>query len=412
MNIQPILEEFEHRNLKAGRYLLAFSGGPDSVFLLYMLKEYFREDLKEHIDVCYINYHDSPFVDQEEKLVHEMISSFGLRLFQYDTQFDKTVDKNFEDWARTYRYSLFRDIIQAEKLDGLLTAHQLSDSIETYILQKERGNLPLCYGLPKETTLNGIVVYRPILSVTKEELTQYLVFKGIPFYDDITNYDDHTKRNRIRKKESSSLFQHQLQKEIDQENRKLEMLYASFQKLVYPIQRTYYDSLSEEEKRRLVFYLVRKEKMNVSSKREAGISKEAYEFLKGHSSSRMKLDESRILYRNGSNFFIDSPHEKAYCYTFSHPGIYKTEEFEIDLKDPSVFNQMTFPLTIRSVKEDDRFSTDLKPNSVLCFLKKQQVPSHLIPIYPVFVCNGKIRYVPFFSDIKKRSIPFAFRLLY
>lgn len=409
---ESIKNTFEELNLKSGRYLLAFSGGPDSVFLLYMLNEYFQDELKEHIEICYINYHDSIYVDEEEKLVIDMISSFSLTLHKYDAKFDLEKDKNFEDWARKYRYKLFKEIIEERKLDGLLTAHQLSDSIETYLLQKERKNLPYVYGLPIKTSLYGMKILRPILSITKDELTQYLIDNKIPFYDDITNYDDHTKRNIIRKNHYSTSKQEEIQKEIDVKNEELKRLYNRFSSLEFPISFLTYNSLNEEEKRRLIFYLLNKENLNLNYEREIGIYKEIYEFLKSKENGILKLDDDKYLYRNSKTFFIDKSHDIKYEFIYDKNQKYENEIFEIDLSDISKFNLKKLPVTIRNYQIRDKISTNLKEKDVLTFLKKNQVPNHLINMYPVFLVDDKIVCVPFYSDIKNKKIPFKFKVLY
>ena len=130
-------KEFEELELNKGIYLLAFSGGPDSVYLLEALKSYLGDGLSDIIRLCYINYHDSSAVKEEEAIVNEYVDKYHLKLYRFDTKFKKG---NFEDWARKYRYQKFKTIIRKEKMTALLTAHQKDDDIETYILQKERKN--------------------------------------------------------------------------------------------------------------------------------------------------------------------------------------------------------------------------------------------------------------------------------
>ncbi len=409
---ESIKNTFDELNLKSGRYLLAFSGGPDSVFLLYMLKEYFQDELKDHIEICYINYHDSIYVDEEEKLVVDMIASFSLTLHKYDAKFDLEKDKNFEDWARKYRYQLFKDIIKERELDGLLTAHQLSDSIETYLLQKERKNLPFVYGLPVKTSLYGMKILRPILSITKDELTQYLIDNKIPFYDDITNYDDHTKRNIIRKNHFSKSKQEEIQKEIDMKNEELKKLYSKFDNLFYPINFSFYNSLNLEEQKRMIYKLLKDENLNLSYEREIGLFKEIFEFLKSRNMSTLELPNKKLLYRTPSSFFIDINHNVEYEYIVTKPGIYDFDYFKLDLTDISKFNLKELPVKIRNYHIGDIIESGLKEKNLLTFLKKQQVPNHLIQMYPVFLVNDKIVGVPFFSDIKKNKIPFKFKVLY
>lgn len=412
MKKEIIFGEFEKMNLKAGRFLLAFSGGPDSVFLLHLLASYLKEDLKNHIEVCYINYHDSPYVEEEEEIVRKAILPLHLTLHQDDAYFEKETDRNFEDWARIYRYDLFLKIVKGRNLDGLLTAHQLSDSVETYLLQKERGNLPLVYGLPFMTTWKGMKVYRPLLSISKEELTDYLRNNSIPYYDDVTNYDGHTRRNLIRKAQLTEEEQDSLLTEMEEKNRRLSTLYQGFSELKKPLSFVYYDSLTKEDRHRLIFYLLKKNGISVSQKRLEGLAKEIFEFLKGRSTKELPLDQDFFLYRTGLGFFIGNGKRNPYSYTFDEPRRYETDEFVIDLKDPTLFRIPSFPITIRNYEKGDMISSGLKEKDVLTLLKKQQVPTRLIDSYPVFLSGDRIFYVPFYSDIKKGRIPFRFKVIY
>lgn len=392
--------------MKEGKYLLAFSGGPDSVYLLECLAVFYKEKLNQRICLCYINYHDSPNVDEEEKIVNFYVDKYKLKLFRFDTRFRKG---NFEEWARNYRYKKFAYIIKKKGMKALLTAHQKDDDSETYLLQKERGNLPAHYGLQEAATLNGIKILRPLLSVSKEEIYSELKENGYIYYEDITNHDSHTKRNVIRK-ELSSVERERLLDEKEAKNQELIKLYNSFVSIKYPVSFSLYDNLKEEAKRRLIFYLLDKEK--TPSKRRTGLGKEIYEFLKKRTNSEMPLFKEKVLYKTKDYFFIHTDLKKLnYSFTYKHKKRYSNRFFSIDLTDIKKFNLLSLPVTIRNRREGDTISTDLPTKDVKRFLKKQQVPYFLIDIYPVFEVDNQIRCVPFYKDIKNKSIPLDFKLL-
>ena len=163
------------------RHLLAFSGGPDSVYLLKQLHSFYKESLPQHVELAYVNYHDSPFVEEEEKIVLLYQERYGLVLHQKDVRREEC-EGNFEDWARKIRYSFFRQLLSSSLLDDVLTAHHQDDSIETYLLQKERGNLPLHYGLDEKTEVFGYPLLRPLLSVTKAEIYHFLQEEKLPYF--------------------------------------------------------------------------------------------------------------------------------------------------------------------------------------------------------------------------------------
>lgn len=408
-----LFQSFDSCKLYEDRYLVAFSGGPDSVFLLESLSHYYQNDLNKHIALCYINYQDSPFVKEEEAIIDFYTNKYQLTTYKALTSFNKKKDRNFEDWARKYRYHFFAKLVKKENYRALLTAHQKDDVLETYLLQKERGNLPLSYGLSTTSSLKNLLVIRPLLSVSKKEIYNYLHENNLPYYEDITNKDDHTLRNKIRRKERSEEEEKALLLEIEERNTKLKAFYEELSSLSYPLSFKKYKAYDAEEKKRLLYYLLEKENIQENSKRKNGLVKEAYEFLKRMENGSLVLDKKKVLYRTKEGFFIDKDRScLSYQHVFKRKQVYKTEIFTIDLKDPSLFNLQSLPVIVRNYKEGDQISTNLPQKDVKTFLKKQGVPFSLLPLYPVFLQNGKIVAVPFYSDIKKGKLPLTFNLPY
>ena len=66
------------------------------------------------------------------------------------------------------------------------------------MLQKQRKNLPLFYGINPETVINGMVVIRPLLDIYKEDILKYNEEHHIPYSLDVTNLENVFLRNRIR----------------------------------------------------------------------------------------------------------------------------------------------------------------------------------------------------------------------
>lgn len=397
-----IYKTFEELKLKDNKYLLAFSGGPDSVYLLYLLSLYYKENLKDHIILCYINYHDSEYVDKEEKIVDNCISKFNLVSIKDNVNYDKEKDKNFEEWARDYRYNLFKEIVLEKKLEGVLTAHQKTDIVETYLLQKQRRNLPSHYGLRRENILNGLKIIRPILSISKEELTNILDKENIEYYFDITNTNLKKERNRIRyelKEEDLNSYIEQIKKE----NENLRNLNKTFSSNQNGMDYLKYNSLTIDEQKRYCFFLL--DTLNIKDHRE-GIGKRMFDFLKNQTSGTLKLNKDLNLYRTNKKFFIHGDFDKIkYSYSFDKEGIYENDFFKIDLNNLSLFNLKTFPVTIRNYMVGDKISTNLPTKDIKKSLQKQSVPFYLINVYPVFIQDNKIICLPFYKDILNKKIP-------
>lgn len=391
---------------KEDTFLLAFSGGPDSVYLLYRLSLLYENNLNKKVTLCYIDYHDSPYVEEEERIVKYYVDKYNLKLHKDDVHYDKEKDHNFEEWAREYRYDLFSKIIKENGYSALLTAHQKTDVVETYLLQKKRGNLPYHYGLNPITTLKGMKLIRPLLDISKKELTDELNKLHLPYYDDITNLDVKKERNRIRS-ELKEYELNQIISEMDKENDRLDNVYNLFALNKNGILFSIYDTWKDDDKQRYCFYLL--DCHSVKCGRE-GIAKRMKDFLKKKGNKSFKIDDNLVLYRTNMVFFLSIPFEKlSYQYEIKEPTTLDNEYFQADLNDIDAFNIKGFPIQIRNYKEGDEISTNLGIKEVSLFLKKQDVPLYLYPLYPVFVKDDKIFYVPFYQDIKKGKIPFQLK---
>ena len=183
---------------KNKKYLLACSFGPDSMALFDMLlKE------KYSFEVAHVNYHLREESDFEEKSLREFCEKEKIKLHVF--QNSKIFNSNVEANCREVRYSFFASLYKAYGFDGLLVAHNEDDLIETYLLQKRRKNLVFHYGLAAQNTLKDMVVYRPLLSWTKENLLKYCDKELIPYAIDKTNLQPIYLRNILRLKTVSKM---------------------------------------------------------------------------------------------------------------------------------------------------------------------------------------------------------------
>lgn len=177
--------------LKNKNWLIACSGGPDSMALLAMAKE-----SNLNIQVAHVNYLKRASAWRDEKIVKKYCEDNGIKCHVLDKEYE--YKGNFQAFARDYRYAFFKEVCDNEHLDGVLIAHQQDDLIETYLMQKEKGMDVEYYGLKKEINLKGVLVYRPLLDYTKKELEDYCISHNIPYGIDESNLSDDYTRNKIR----------------------------------------------------------------------------------------------------------------------------------------------------------------------------------------------------------------------
>ena len=174
------------------RYLLAVSGGADSMVMASLFRE---AGLQFAIAHC--NFHlrgkDS---DRDMQFVKETAEQWQIPLFicEFDTlEIQKNSGKSVEMVARELRYNWFSEIMA--DFDHLVTAHQATDAAETQLLNLCRGTgLKGMCGIPP---VNGRII-RPMLVFTAQEIRQYAENHHLKYVEDYTNHDERIARNRIR----------------------------------------------------------------------------------------------------------------------------------------------------------------------------------------------------------------------
>lgn len=118
-------------------YVVAVSGGPDSMFLLEQMRL-----LGYSFVVCHVNYRKRLDSDYDERLVSDYCKKYNVKLFvYYPTHFSSG---NFQASARKQRYDFFFRIATEIATNKIVIAHNFEDSLETYIMQKERCSMISC----------------------------------------------------------------------------------------------------------------------------------------------------------------------------------------------------------------------------------------------------------------------------
>lgn len=169
-----------------GSYVVAVSGGVDSMVLLDLLRQ--RSDLK--LIVAHVNHGMRETAERDAALVRQKAAEFGLPFEQYDAHLGADVS---EGKARYVRYNFLRQICKKYNA-ALVTAHHQDDLCETIIINLLRGTgwRGLC-SLASTPWLR-----RPLLMVTKTEILAYANEHGVQWHEDETNQDQNYLRNYVR----------------------------------------------------------------------------------------------------------------------------------------------------------------------------------------------------------------------
>lgn len=166
-------------------YLLAVSGGVDSVVLLDMFSK-----TKHHLIVAHVDHGirgDESAADA--RFVKALASKYGLPFVSTELHLAKTAS---EEAARSARYEFL--LAQAtEHKATLVTAHHQDDAVETIALNISRGT-----GWRGLATLGREGILRPLIGLTKQQIYQYAMSHNLEWVEDATNRQDVYLRNRLR----------------------------------------------------------------------------------------------------------------------------------------------------------------------------------------------------------------------
>ena len=174
--------------------LVALSGGADSVALLKVLLS-----LGYRCHGVHCNFHlRGEESNRDERFVTELCHTLGVpcEVVHFDTMAYAAEHKvSVEMAARELRYQEFERLRQALHLDVIAVAHHQDDAVETLLLNLIRG--AGINGLTGMKVRNGHVV-RPLLCLTRDEVTDYLDHLGQSYVTDSTNLTDVYARNKVR----------------------------------------------------------------------------------------------------------------------------------------------------------------------------------------------------------------------
>lgn len=172
----------------SGHYVVAVSGGVDSVALLHLLAH--QPPQKYRLHIAHIDHGIRPDSRLDRYLVEDLAKALGLPSSLYEAKLGQAS----EEQARNARYHFLKTTTEKLGAAGIITAHHLDDKIETSLFNLGRGSGR--NGLTGIKSIDGI--YRPLLGLKKADLQQYATTNGLPWREDSTNLDLGYSRNFVR----------------------------------------------------------------------------------------------------------------------------------------------------------------------------------------------------------------------
>ena len=190
----------QYRMLDTGDgVVVAVSGGPDSVALLGVLK-HLSAEYNLMLVVAHLNHGLRPGpADKEEALVYRISARLGLvcESQMIDIAAISRVRKtSVEETAREERYRFLEAIRRQYNARKIALGHHAGDQAETVLMNLLRGSGR--GGLRGMQAVREERFIRPLLGVTRAEISEYLAWQDLPYLIDLSNIDERCFRNRIR----------------------------------------------------------------------------------------------------------------------------------------------------------------------------------------------------------------------
>ena len=192
-----IYKKFESELNINKNFIVAVSGGPDSLALSFLAKIY---SIKKCTDVKYfiVDHKLRNNSTLEAKHVQKKLKDFAIKL-NILTWKGLKPKKNIQSIARDKRYELLTGIAKKYRIQNILLGHHLDDLFENFFIRILRGSgLQGLVSLDRETQKNQINLIRPLIKIDKKDLIYISNYIFGSYIKDPSNEDDKFKRVKIR----------------------------------------------------------------------------------------------------------------------------------------------------------------------------------------------------------------------
>ena len=221
-DLSTIFLNFKYKldSLKKKKYVVAVSGGPDSLALVALTKSY-KFYRKSKFYYALVDHNIRQNSSQEAKKVKSLLKKQNLNLRIFLNK--KKITKNIQAEARNARYDILKNFCKKNKIKVILTAHNLEDQVETFLIRLSRGSglkgLSSMKALSKIN--NQVSLFRPLLDTKKEFLIKISKATFGKYFKDPSNKNKKYLRTKVRS----------LKKPLEKSGIKYEKIFRSIQNL-------------------------------------------------------------------------------------------------------------------------------------------------------------------------------------
>ena len=405
--------------------VVGFSGGPDSVFLVEMLKK-LKNFINFKIYLVHINHLlRGEDADSDENFSFEYAKKNNLEIFIKRIpvkEIAKEIGKTLEEVGREERYKFFSEIYKKVRATKIATAHNKDDQIETFLFRLIRGTS--LQGLEGIKIKNNNVI-RPISEIYKKDILEYLNKNEIQYKIDKTNFENEFTRNSIRLdlipfieeryniKFKDKIFS--LIKEIRENNQNNSLNLSDYTDSENRIILEKTKFLSNFDKKNLLSLFLNKKNIEVNRNKIDEISS----LIKSNGTKKIDLDKSYRIVKDYTYLYIED--KKENCVINNNviqvkiPSEQIFDNFKItvstveNLDIPKQKNQYLLDaiyndiIEVRYRKEGDRiFLGEKHSKKIKEIFIDQKIPKDIRDRLPIFLYNNTIFWI---YNVKKAYIP-------
>ncbi len=186
------------KSITSKTFLIAVSGGPDSLALAALAKAYSYKN-KAKINYVLIDHKLREESSNEANKVKKLLKKHKISLNILTNK--KKIKKNIQGEARNIRYELLKNFCKKKRIKNIITAHHLDDQVETFFIRLSRGSglEGLSSMRQKNFLTKDVKLIRPLLENKKTQLIKLSKKIFGKYFKDPTNDDQKFLRIRIRK---------------------------------------------------------------------------------------------------------------------------------------------------------------------------------------------------------------------
>ena len=184
-------------SIKKKTFLVAVSGGPDSLALSALSHSYLKEK-KTKAFFALVDHGIRTNSSKEAQNVKNLLKKKGINLTILKNK--KKINRNVQSHAREIRYQLLLNFCKKYRVKFIMTGHHRDDQIETFLIRLSRGSgVQGLSSMSKISNLNNTIkIFRPLLEEKKEDLFFLAKYYFGKIFKDPSNTNQKYLRTKIR----------------------------------------------------------------------------------------------------------------------------------------------------------------------------------------------------------------------